>query len=72
MKPERPGRLWHDPSKCELSAKWEKRKIPACRGLVMKVGTVKLCLRHRKILAAIVADANQEGRRHPVHHGRAA
>lgn len=38
----------------------------------MKVEGVRLCLRHRKILAAIVADANQEGRRHPVHHGRAA
>lgn len=64
--------MWRNPTKCELSARWEKRKIPPCQGLVKKVGTVKLCYRHRRLLAQIVADANTEGRRHPVYRGRAA
>lgn len=54
---------FHDASKCELSRRWEKKKIPDCYGKVERIGMVGLCYRHRKILKGIVADAVKPLRR---------
>lgn len=60
----------HDPKKCELCYDVFKVGRKPCHGAVIRVAGVRLCLRHRRILASIVADANQEKARHPVHHRR--
>ena len=58
---------------CGLGAdKYDLSHHKPCYGEISTVSGVKLCQRHKDLLEAIRKDANSEGRRHPIHHGRAA
>lgn len=64
MKPERAGKKWRDPTLCELRPDvWQRRYTDhkRCVGTVMKFHGLKLCLRHRKLVTAILEDAIREG-----------
>lgn len=71
MKPERSGPKWRDPTLCELRPDlWQRRYTnhKCCVGTVIKCYGIKLCLRHRKLVAEIAREASHEKCRHPVSH----